>query len=136
VTRRVGRRGAALLFFALLDLVYAHSLLWPPHAARTSDTLQFVASLAPLWGWAILWSGGGLACLVWAFRRQDQPGFAAAIAVYVLWGLTMLGGQATGRVERGYVSAVIWLTLAAFVGLLATWPEPGGKGSRWTPPTS
>lgn len=137
IRQRVGRRGAALLFFALVDLVYAHSLLWPPRAARESDTLQWVAGLGPLWAWAILWAAGGGACLVWAFRRQDQPGFAAAIAVYVLWGLAMLGGQVAGQVERGYVSAVIWLTLAGFVGLLSTWPEPGGgKGARWTRPTS
>jgi len=34
------------------------------------------------------------------------------------------GGQAFANLDRGYVSAAVWLALAFLVGLIAGWPEP------------
>lgn len=135
--RRVGFRGSALLFFALLDLVYGLSLLAPSRAARRSDTLRFVADIAPLWVWAALWGGVGLVCLWQAFRRHDRAAFTAAMGVKVLWGLVMLGGWLFVDLDRGYVSAAVWLAMAAFVGIIAAWPEPvmGWKERAWTRPS-
>lgn len=119
---RVGRRGAALLFLAVLDVVIAWSLLRPAYPVPQSTA--YVAGLAPLWAWAALWAGCGCLCALNAFRRVDRVGFGAAIAVTALWGLCLAGGAITGHIDRGLVSAVVWLTFAAFVGLLSTWPEP------------
>jgi hypothetical protein len=136
VGARLGRRGCALLFFAFLDLVYCHALLFPSASARRTPSLTFLASVVPLWGWALLWGSVGVVCLVFAFRRHDQPGFSAAIAVKVLWGAMYLGGWLFADLDRGYVSATIWLAFAAFVALLSGWPEPNGKGPLWTRPSS
>lgn len=136
VVARIGRRGAALLFLAFLDVIYCHALLFPSETARNSVSYQFLASVLPLWVWAAIWGGVGLVCLVSALRRHDQPGFVAAIGLKVLWGGVYLGGWMFGDVQRGYVSAAIWLAFAAFVGLLAGWPEPNGKGPAWTRPSS
>lgn len=122
--QRIGRRGAALLFFAFLDLVYCWSLLTPSAAARDSPSLRFIAGIAPLWVWAGLWGAVGLVCLCCAFLRRDQVGFTAAIAIKVMWGLLLVGAQAVGGVDRGYVSAAVWLALALLVGLISGWPEP------------
>jgi hypothetical protein len=131
----VGRRGWALLFFAGLDLVYAVSLASPDRMARSSPLLTWLATLAPLWVWAGLWGATGLACAWYAFRRNDQWGFTAAMAIKMLWGLACLGGWLLGGVDRGYVSAVVWLAFAALVWDLAGWPEPGNlKGPTWTRP--
>lgn len=131
--RRVGRRGAALLFFAFLDIVYCHGLIFPPRGLADQPSFKFLASVMPLWAWGALWGLAGVACLVFAFRRYDMIGFAAAMAIKVLWGLVFLLGAFMAGLERGLVSATIWLALAALVALLGSWPEPdGGKGPSWT----
>lgn len=132
----MGRRGRTLLFFAVLDLVYATSLAKPNAAARGSEQLTWLASVAPLWVWASMWGATGLICLWFAFRRRDGIGFTAAIMIKVLWGVACIGGWVVGHVDRGYVAGVIWLVFAAFVGNTAGWAEPGGgKGPTWTLPS-
>ena len=132
----VGRRGRVLIFFAVLDLVYALSLASPPASARTSPQLSWLASLAPLWVWAVLWAVAGVLCGWYAFRRRDQVGYTAAIVIKVLWGVASLGGWLVGGVDRGYVSAAIWLVFAWLAGVIAGWAEPGDlKGPTWTRPS-
>lgn len=132
-----GRRGWALLFFAGLDLIYAFSLVNPDRTAKASPLLTWLATLAPMWVWASLWAAAGLACCWYAFRRNDQWGFTAAMAIKTLWGLACLGGWLVGGVDRGYVSAVVWLAFAALVWDLAGWSEPGDRrGPTWTPPSA
>ncbi|WP_346536934.1 hypothetical protein [Micromonospora sp. DPT] len=135
--RRVGHRGSALLFFAVLDLVYCYSLLSPSKQARDSDTLKFLAAVLPLWVWAVAWGAVGVVCLRQAFRRRDRVAFAAAIGIKMAWGLVSLGGWLVGGVDRGYVSAAVWLVFAGFVGIIASWPEPphGWKERAWTQPS-
>ncbi|MFG3702373.1 hypothetical protein ACLMMQ_29985 [Bacillus mobilis] len=134
--RRVGHRGSALLFFAVLDLVYCSSLLFPSPQARRGVSLMFLSGLMPLWAWAAAWGGVGLLCLVQAFRPSDQAAFAAAIGLKVMWGGVTLGGWLVGGVDRGYVQAAVWLAFAGFVGIIASWPEPIDQKGRptWTPP--
>lgn len=124
VAHRVGRRGVALLFFAFLDLVYAFSLANPPAEARRTASLLFVQLIAPLWAWSILWLVVGLVCLAGAFARQDRWAFAAAMFLKVLWGVTYLLGWVMFHLERGYVSAAIWLVFAGWIFVISTWPEP------------
>jgi hypothetical protein len=119
---RVGRRGAVLLFLAGLDVVISISLFKP--AYPVPDTTSYVASLAPLRAWAVLWACCAVVCATNAFLRVDRVGFAAAMAVKVLWGLTIAGGAVTGHIPRGLFSASVWLTFAALVWVLSTWPEP------------
>lgn len=134
--QRVGRRGASLLFFALLDFVYCQGLLFPSREARASSSFDFFADVLPLWVWGAMWGLVGLVCLVFAFRKHDQPAFASAMGLKVLWCGMYVGAQWTGAVERGYIAAAIWLALAALVGLLSSWPEPLPEGrASWTPPS-
>jgi hypothetical protein len=134
----VGRRGRVLLFFGTLDLVYAVSLSAPDSEARHNSLFVWLASIAPLWVWAIAWGGVGVICIWKAFCRCDRAGYAAATCLKVFWGLACLGGWLFGGMGRGYVSAAIWLGLAYLVGrVLAPWPEAGdSKGPTWTPPSS
>lgn len=132
----VGRRGRVLLFFGSLDVVYAVSLAAPGKQTRSDPFFMWLASIAPLWVWAISWGLVGVACLWRAFKRRDALGYTAAACLKVYWGLLSAGGWVFGGVERGWVAAVIWLGLAWLVGrVLAPWPEPGDtKGPTWTPP--
>jgi hypothetical protein len=133
----VGRRGRVLLFFGCLDLVYAVSLTAPDAEIRRTSFFVWLAGIAPLWVWAIAWGGVGVVCVWQAFCRRDRVGFAAATCLKVFWGLVCLGGWLFGGMDRGYVSAVIWLGLAYLMArVLAPWPEPGDlKGPTWIRPS-
>lgn len=130
--RRIGRRGAALLFFALLDFTYCYYLLSPTETLRRSPSFQWLGEIMPLSWWAALWGGVGAVCLICVPRRRDGVAFAAAIALKVLWASVYLGGWFLAGLERAYISAAVWGAFAALVGLIATWPEKEGS---WTPPS-
>ncbi len=125
---RIGRRGAALLFFALLDFVQGFTLLTAPRPLA-----PFYASadaVMPLPVWAAFWSAVGLTCLVFAFMVRDTAAFMAAVALKVGWGGTAFFGWVAGTVPLGYLSAVIWLAFAAFVYLIAGGIPPALRSER------
>lgn len=126
--RRVGRRGAALLFFALLDLVYAFALLSAPQPL--SPFYAWMDRLMPLTVWAVCWAAVGLVCLWFAFAVRDTFAFMCAVALKVAWGLPALFGWIDGAVPLGYISAVIWLAFAAFVYLIAGGIPPATRSER------
>lgn len=123
--RVVGRRGAVLIYLALVDLTYALSLWRPAPEAGRSVALRFVADVAPLDAWAALWLVVGVLCLAGAFVHPlDRIAFTAATAIKTLWGGVFLFGWLAGEVYRGWVSAAVWLALAVLVMIIAGWPDP------------
>ncbi len=133
LVRRVGRRGAALLFFAVLDVIYGWALLVPTSSALTSPGYRWLASVLPLQVWGGIWLLAGVLCLVGAVVHEDTAAWVAAMSIKVMWGLLWFLGWAIAGVERGWVSAAVWLPMAALVALLASWPEPGnGRRPMWT----
>jgi hypothetical protein len=132
---RIGRRGAALLFFTLLDFVYCFGLLTAPQPLV--PFYAWMDGILPLSVWAFYWGAVGLICLVYAFRSYDTIAFMFAVTLKVAWGLLSFFGWIQGGVDRGYVSAVIWLGFACFVYLIAggipAAPErPVGRRWVWT----
>lgn len=129
---RIGRRGAALLFFTLLDFVYCFYLLTGPRPL--SPLNAWMDAVMPITVWAACWGSVGTACLVYAFRTYDTPAFMAAVALKVAWGLNALLGWISGLVPIGYLPAVIWLAFAAFVYLIAGGIPPAIRPLRmWRP---
>jgi len=112
-----------LLFLTLLDVIYAYSLAYPTPRSLVTPTYTFLAHVAPLQVWASLWAVIGIITGTFAFRLNDAVGYAAAMFLKILWGGTFLLGWLVGSVERGYLSAAIWLSFAAVVGLISSWPE-------------
>jgi hypothetical protein len=128
----VGKRGRVLLFFGALDLVYAVSLAQPDETTRRLPFFVWLAEIMPLWFWSAMWGGVGAVCLWQALCRRDSVGYGSAIGLKIGWGLVCLGGWLFGHVDRGYVSAAIWLGMAYLVSVVAGWPEPGDeKGPTW-----
>ncbi|MGW4476814.1 hypothetical protein ACWENQ_44785 [Nonomuraea sp. NPDC004354] len=127
VLARIGRRGAALLWFALVDVVLAASM-----AAAPPDTgaYVFLARILPLWAWAIPWAAVGVLCAVQAFALDDRLAFVAASALKVGWSVLYLAGWLLGEIPHGYIGAAIWLVFAGFVQVIAGWPEPP-RLRRW-----
>lgn len=126
--QRVGRRGAALLFFTLLDLVYAYALLAAPRPLTAF--YAWMDAILPLTVWATCWAAVGLICLVYAFLMRDTAAFMAAVALKVAWGMLAFFGWTGGTVPLGYLSAVIWLAFAAFVYLIAGGIPPAPRSQR------
>jgi hypothetical protein len=133
----VGKRGRMLLFFGALDVIYAVSLAEPSEATRRAALFSWLDEIAPLWLWSAMWAAVGATCLVQAFCRRDGIGFAAAICLKIVWGIVCLGAWLFGSLDRGYVTAAVWLGLAYVVSVISGWEEPGGgRGRSWTRPSS
>lgn len=128
--RRIGRRGAALAFFALVDYVFAWTMIAAPSPDRPSA--RWIASIMPPWCWAAVWLTVGVVVTVGVFRICDREAFAAAIGVKVLWATVHLVGWVAGQNPLGWVTAVVFYAFAAFVWLIAGWPEDR-EGPTWTP---
>lgn len=125
IWRRVGRRGAALLWFGLLDVVFAFSLFEPQAEAQQAASTKFIADVLPLWVWGVAWLIPGILCLTLAFStHRDKFAFTAAIAIKLVWGTLYLAGWLLVGLPRGWLGSVVWLSLAAFIAILAGWPEP------------
>jgi hypothetical protein len=124
LVHRIGRRGASLLFLALLDGVYALSLLAAPAEARSQPSFAFLVGLLPLPVWAGIWGVVGLVCLVQAFARFDTFAFAAASLLKVVWGTVYVLGWALGDIPRGWVASVIWYGFAIWLAIISGWREP------------
>jgi hypothetical protein len=116
----IGRRGAALLCFGTLDVIYAISLAFPGPNGRGAAP-RWYGSILPLWVWAIWWLVVAVVCTIGAFRPCDRAGFAAAIGIKIWWGTLGLVGWVLGEVPVS--TAGIWLGLAVLVALIAGWPE-------------
>jgi hypothetical protein len=132
VRQRVGRRGASLLFFALLSGVFAYTLFQPPPFAPVTTAagdLDFMSGVAPLPFFGALWAVASLICLANVFLRHDRWGFAAAIAILAMWGSLWVYGAFLG-VPLALVRALVWLAMAAWVGVISTWPEPPERLSK------
>jgi hypothetical protein len=122
IKQALGRRGASLLFFAFLDIVFGATLATTDPG--TSTGYAFFARIAPLWVWAIPWFVAGLLCLVYAGSDRDRIAFSAASSLKFGWGVVYLAGWLAGEIPRGHVGAVIWLAFGGFVLVIAGWAEP------------
>ena len=132
--RHPGRRGEALLFFALLDVLYAVRLLNPP--TPLGSTLTWPQTLMPLWVWAVCWGGVGVLCAVGAFLEDDTAAFIGAVSLKIAWGLVALLGWLSGELDGGYVQAAIWLGAAWLVFRVAGGIPPPHRRDQGGDPCS
>lgn len=126
--RRLGRRGAILLAFGAMWLLYGYSLLVEPVVSTASYRL--LLKVAPMDAWAWAWIVAGSVAWACAWRRSplDWPGFAALYMVAVPWGLSsLMSWQPLGDNPRGWISAAIWGALGGAITIVVGWPEPPSK---------
>jgi hypothetical protein len=127
-TRRLGRRGAALGWFATLDLAFAQSLADPVQQAqlRAAPSYRVILYL-DLRIWAAAWLIVGVLCLIQAWMTDDRWAFASQMSLLWIWAaftLAAIGPQA----PRAIIGAVIWATFGGFVLILSGWPEQPRAG--------
>jgi hypothetical protein len=116
IMSHVGRRGAFLLFLAVLNFT------WP--FALHVQAVQHLRTnfLLPWQAWAIWWGATGLIDLVGAFSKRDVWAFTASSMLKVAWASTYLVLWVRGQ-PYAWFSVVIWLPFAAMVLIVASWPE-------------
>jgi hypothetical protein len=115
IERHVGRRGAFLLFLALVDLLYGYSQLTTP----TSIVEVFSSTT---WGW--IWIGIGVVLTAGAFVHRDRAAFGLAAFIKAAWaGMWVDVWISDAHVPRAWVSVVIWGAFAGVVLVVSTWPE-------------
>ena len=116
---RVGRRGAFLLFLALVDFIYGYSILLIANPVWSRIDL-FLPSVA----WGIIWIAVGFICLVQAFFTIDRLAYSLAVGTKVVWSLAMFSSWVfTGTNPVGWVSGTLFLGFAAITSIVSYWPE-------------
>lgn len=121
-SRALGRRGSTLVFFGVVDIALAVSLLTDPPGPRLPHT----GLLLPVEMWAVLWAAVGGISLVSAWMKppRDAVAFALTAAIRVLWGTAFFFAWVTHDLYRGWVSAIIWWLFAMHVLIVSGWVEP------------
>jgi len=118
VTGRLGRRGLSLVLLGMMAAVFAADAWFlAPHTAERAA----LAALAPLSVWGAAWVIVAAVCWVQAFSRSDRAAFAAAAAMWWLYGIVhVTGGGGVHDPAAGW----IWIAFGVWVNVVATWPEP------------
>lgn len=119
IRRRIGRRGAFLIFLAFLDFVYGYYLVYPPPQAP-AITRYFPVLPAEFWGgW---WIATGVLCIAGAFMRSDRIAYGMAATIKAAWGLRYIYLWYL-HAPLAWVSATIWMIFAGVILVIAGWPE-------------
>lgn len=123
---RLGRRGAFLLSFGFINVVYGVAILRSPVGAVRATGLEVLTRLMAIQDWGWLWIGSGIVAAAFAQRRQgrDGPGFLAAMAVPLLWMTSYLAAAIRERQELLAYGAVIYGVWIAALFIASGWPEP------------
>ena len=125
----IGRRGAFLLFLALLDVIVALSLTRPlPFGLTYPVVYGPMLEIAPINWWAGWWLLTGVLVGTAAAWHRIQPyAFGAAALIKTAWASCYVIGWVEGlpAYSRGYQTAAIFLAFAAVVLIVSGWRENG-----------
>lgn len=115
---KIGRRGAFLLFLALVDILYGYSMMVAGSPAIKLDLI--LDSTA--WGW--WWIATGIACLAGALLDRDRLFYGLAAFTKAAWAMTWVNVWIQDpAVPRAWVSVAIWGGFSGIVLVISTWPE-------------
>lgn len=117
IIRRIGHRGAFLLFLALLDILYGVSLHAVPGPLATYNLGLSTYT------WANIWIIVGVFLLWGAFCIRDKFHYATAASIKAFWAVAITDAWLTQGFVRGWVSGVIWAAFACLVLVISSWPE-------------
>lgn len=121
--RLLGRRGASLLWFGALDVIIAFSLFYPSMSPEAQRIYHYVYVTGGTSLWGFLWLLVALLCFSQAFMKKDRLAFTAAIGIKIAWSTLFFAAWLIDGASRAWYLAVIFLSLAGFVFIIAGWPE-------------
>lgn len=122
IWHRIGRRGATLLMFALVDFTMGYNMLTVPKEIVDRSYIGHTTML-PLEVWACLWIATACVLVVHAFRIDDRIGFAAAMGIKLLWAIGFCVSLFVFQSPRALIGLVLWVVIAGWLFLVAGWPE-------------
>jgi hypothetical protein len=128
----IGRRGAALLMFAVIFGTYGFAIVSSPNP--TPIGLELLTGRLPLDVLAVPW----IVCSVAAFltglpwlKRWQGAGFAALIPMPLIWAfsymwswVTYLGTHGAAGTSRGWAGGLMFCLFPGVLLLIAGWPDP------------
>jgi hypothetical protein len=117
IRQHAGRRGAFLVFLAILDLAFGYSLFSFPRLAFQGIDIVFPIDA---WGW--IWIATGIVCATGVFLQSDRVQYTMAALLKTAWGLLYAWLWWQG-VPHSWVSVALWLSFALTIVLIAGWPE-------------
>lgn len=127
--RHVGRRGAFLIFLALLDVVLGYAIVQPlPFGLTRAALYQPFVEIMPLQAWAAWWMATGvLAGIAAVWTRLRPVAFGAGALIKIAWSLGYLIGwvERVPAFSRGYQTAAIYLSFGLVTLLISSWRENG-----------
>lgn len=121
--RRIGHRGAFLLFLSLLDFFFASSLIWD------EGIYSHYHFILPLHLWTAIWLIVGILLFIGAFFRKDRFFYAIAALLKAMWAAGWVDVMLHNDVSRGWAQVLVWSAFAGLVLIVSSWPE---VHSRWT----
>lgn len=123
--RMLGRRGAILLSYGVVWALYGVGQLLRPLPDQRG--IRLLLAVLPLNAWAVCWIAVGCVAIVaaWMPTGADYLGFGALLVMLVPWMLSYLASWwPLGDNPRGWISALLFLGIAAPVMVVAGWREP------------
>jgi hypothetical protein len=118
--RRLGRRGAILTVFGLMDCLFgAAALVQPPGGPNAAEDFL----IWPDWIWATSWFTVAAICLAQAWVKNDALAFAAAMAIKMTYAAAYLVAYWQTDLYRGWASFGFWFLFGCLVLLLAGWTD-------------
>jgi hypothetical protein len=133
--RRPGRRGGALLVFAVMYVGFAPSVAWP--TPERLARLAYLYQLAPSWVWGTVWAAAAGLAVIGAFVRRDAFAFAALEAVSTLWAMANLAAVVFGHDASAAGFAVLFGGVLLLQRIIDGWVDVprvylAGEQGTWT----
>lgn len=130
--QRLGRRGTALLLFAVIFTIYGIALAG---ADPSRPGLGKVADVIPMKALAICWLVTGVVGAICAVLRKTGIGFGTLMFMPLAWtasyGFTYFSWLITGAgYQLAWAGILVWGLIVGLLALIAGWPEPSVGVSR------
>lgn len=129
--RALGRRGAFLLGYGAMWVLYGLGQIASPPPDQRGLTVLLQLWPLSVWGWC--WVGAGLVAVVaaWLPRPKDRFGFVALMVIVAPWMVSyLLSWWPLGVFPRGWVAAAIWSAALIPVAVVTGWEEPRQAAGR------
>lgn len=118
----IGRRGGSLLFFGLVMSLVGWSYVCTPLSPEAAVLFSPLTSIMPITHWGVLWLvTGGMMFTAAGWKKLEEGSFFGGVGLFLSWGISCIVAGAAFRY------AALYLGFAAFLLLLAGWPEPARR---------
>ncbi|MGW1587334.1 hypothetical protein [Streptomyces sp. NPDC002386] len=123
--QRLQRRGLTLLITGIAWISYGASIATQPRYG-TVRGIGVLLDLQPMYVWAWVWLGSGLASIAFCAARpgRDRFGIAAAIVPPLLWAVAYALGATIGGYAQAWGAVAPWASHAVVILIVVSGTRP------------